>query len=74
MDPKVDFYWRNRAQIEEWASLRSTAVGLLVEEFQAQVDLLREFAATSDDVAVVDSHDPVLVGLTRPSRAPAAPR
>ena len=67
MDPKVDFYWRNRAQIEEWASLRSTAADLLVEEFRAQTDRLQELAAAAEDVSGLDLHDPVLVGLTRPS-------
>jgi hypothetical protein len=67
MDAKVDFYWRNRPQIEEWAALRSTAAGLLDTELRAQADRLRESLARPDDVRVVEMRDPALVALTRPS-------
>jgi hypothetical protein len=68
MDPKINFYWRNRARIEEWAALRSTAADLLIAELQAQADRLRELT-TAVDLAVVGVHDPALIGLTRPSWA-----
>jgi hypothetical protein len=67
MDVKVDFYWRNRAQIEEWAALRSSAVDLLVRELRAQGDALQEVAAVAEDVDYLERDDATLLALTRPS-------
>lgn len=67
MDAQLDFYWRHRRQIEEWAALRTEARRALVELIREDADRLWTLAAEVDDVQVVDKPDVTLLGLTRPS-------
>src|SRR4051812_28168426 len=69
MDVKTGFYWRNRAQIEEWATLRRSATDLLIAELRAQVERLQELVIDTNDLVVIEVEEPALLSLTRPSWA-----
>src|SRR5688572_20532935 len=67
MDAKVDFYWRHRPQIEEWAALRAQARRVLIEFIREEAGRLWSLAEDADDLQVVDQADIPVLGLTRSS-------